>query len=91
MITRHQIESILGFNPISHQNVSEDYVTNVISLLRERIPHEVCNRIITGAEQDSVYLCSVEDVLPYLSSEDLDTLYDSFVWIERDTLVIAAI
>lgn len=84
MITREQIEIAFGNdrNAFKTKNVDHDVVA--ITLLRERIPYEVCKGIIGGAAHDVVYLCDLEDAIPYLSNEDLDILADCNVWVDDD-------
>jgi len=85
MITIEQVQEAFGDNkdPYKTKDVDHDYIA--ISLLRERIPYEVCHSIIQGAEHDVLYLCDVDEALNYLSKEDLDILADCNVWYEEDS------
>jgi hypothetical protein len=82
MVTREQIEEAFGDNrsAFKTKNVDHDFIA--ISLLRERIPYEVCKSIIGGAEHDVIYLCDVNEAIPYLTEEDLFILADCNCWIE---------
>ena len=83
MITREQIESAFSNkNPFKTKNIDHDFVA--IKLLRDRIPYDVCKSIIGGAGHEVLYLCDVEDALPYLSEEDLEVLADCNVWVDDD-------
>lgn len=90
MITREQIEEVLDDEEKESfvtKNVDHDVIA--INLLRERIPYDVCNNIISGAGHDVVYLCDVDIVLPYLTENDLKTLADCNTWIDEDSDKIA--
>ena len=84
MITIEQIQEAFGDNrrPFKIPDVDHDFIA--ISLLRERIPYEVCKSIIQAAEHDMIYLCDIDKVLEYLSLEDLDILADCNVWYDED-------
>ena len=64
--------------------MNEDHDCIAISLLRDKIPYEVCKNIIGGAGHDVLYLCDVEEALPYLNEEDLAILADCNVWVDSD-------
>lgn len=83
MITIEQLaEALDDKKPFVTKNI--DYSVRVITLLRERIPYEICRSIIKGAEHDIIYLCDVDDVLPYLTKEDLVVLADCNCFIDED-------
>ena len=83
MVTREQIDAAFeNKSPFSTKNI--DYDVKAISLLRERIPYDVCKGIINGAEHDKIYLCDLEDSMPYLTEEDLAVLADCNVLVERE-------
>lgn len=89
MVTREQIEAALDDetkNPFVTKNV--DHGVRAISLLRERIPYEVCKRIIAGSEHDILYLCNVDKALPYLTEEDLAVLADCNCLIDDDNIAL---
>jgi len=89
MITIEQLEEAFGNdrNAFKTKNVDHDVVA--ISLLRERIPYEVCKSIIGGAEHDVLWLCDVSNALPYLSESDLEILADCNVWHDSDNECLA--
>lgn len=76
MITIEDIEKAFGDDRTVFQTKDIDHDITAISLLRSRIPYDVCRSIIQGASHDMVHLCNVEKILPYLSKEDLDVLAD---------------
>lgn len=85
MVTREQLEIALD------DETKESYITKdndrkvrVISLLRERIPYESVKSIIGGAEHDVLYLCDVDEVLEWITEEDLIVLADCNVFIDDD-------
>jgi len=83
MITREQLEE--GFEKENQFGIlQEDSTSIAISLLRERIPYDVCPSIIVCAEHDVIYLCGVEDALQYLKEEDIITLADCNIFIDSD-------
>jgi hypothetical protein len=84
MITREQIETAFDDERDVFTSGETDYDLKAITLLRERIPFDQCKEIIQGATHDVVYLCSVEDAMPFLSEEDLAILADCNVWLKRD-------
>lgn len=84
MITREQIEVAFGDDRKAFQTQNIDHDLKAISLLRERIPYDVCKSIIGSVEHDVIYLCDLEEAMPYLSEEDLDILADCNVWVEDD-------
>jgi hypothetical protein len=85
MITREKLEAII-YNASSRAFLNEkiDHKMKALMLLRERIPYEVCSSIIGGAEHDQIYLCDVEEVLPYINEEDAKVLADCNLFIESD-------
>jgi hypothetical protein len=85
MITREQLESALNDDTkASFVTKDIDRDVKVINLLRERIPYEKCKSIIGGAEHDVLYLCDVEEAIPYLNEDDLLVLADCNCWIDDD-------
>lgn len=85
MITRKQIEEAFGDDRNAFKIKDIDHEVLAITLLRNKIPYEVCRGIIGGAEHDVLYLCDVDKVLPHLSEEDLDVLADCNVWLDDET------
>lgn len=84
MVTREQIELAFGEDKEVFQIKDIDHDVRAITLLRERIPYEVCKSIINAAEHDKIYLCTLEEAMPYLSEDDLSVLADCNVWIDDD-------
>ena len=85
MITIEQLEKVLkddDRSPFKNKGVDHDVVA--ISLLRERIPYDKCKSIIQGASHDVLYLCDVDEVLEYLSEDDLEVLADCNVFYDED-------
>lgn len=89
MITREQVEEAFGDDkkPFKTKDVDHDVIA--ISLLREKIPYEVCKNIIAGAEHDILYLCDVDKILPYFDENDLSVLADCNCWLDEDNDCIA--
>lgn len=90
MVTRDQIETALDSEskaPFVTKNI--DYDVKVITLLRERIPYEECESIITGAGHEKLYLCDVDKAIAHLTEEDLAVLADCNCWIDEDNDCIA--
>ena len=83
MITREQLEKALGDDKNPFKN-KEDHDVKAITLLRSKIPYDICHSIIGGAEHDVLYLCDVEKVLLYLEDTDIEVLADCNVWIDED-------
>jgi hypothetical protein len=85
MITREKLEEMLDSETNSpFSNPKEDHDVKAISLLRERIPIDVCGSIIGGAEHDKIYLCDIDEVLPYLTEADAMILKDCNMFIDDD-------
>lgn len=86
MVTREQLEAALN-NETKASFVTKniDHDVKAITLLRDRIPYEECKGIIGAAEHDVLYLCDVEEAIPYLTEEDLAVLADCNCWIDDDT------
>lgn len=85
MITREQLEIALDDETKkSFITKNIDHDVKVITLLRERIPYDVCRGIIGGAGHDVLYLCDVEKALPYLTEDDLIVLADCNCWIDDE-------
>lgn len=85
MITRERLEEILdGESRGSLYTKGIDAQVVAIALLRERIPHEVCGAIIGAAEHDQIYLCDIDDVLPYINEEDARTLAGCRLFIDSE-------
>jgi len=84
MITREQIEVAFGDIRNAFKTKNIDHDVTAITLLRERIPYEVCKSIIGGAEHDVLFLCDLKDAIPHLSEDDLGILADCNVWVDDD-------
>ena len=85
MITREKLEEILDDDskrPFKEKEV--DHKMKALTLLRDRIPYEVCKGIIGGAEHDQIYLCDIDEVLPYINEEDANVLADCNLFIDSD-------
>lgn len=85
MITRERLEEILkdeSNTPFKTKGV--DHHFRAISLLRERIPYDVCREIIAGVDHDIIYLCDIDIVLPFISEEDLNILADCNLFVDDD-------
>jgi len=83
MITRQKLLSALDGdtkNPFQNKNI--DHHVIAITLLRERIPYEVCKSIIATAQHGQIWLCDVDDCLPYLTDADLSVLADCNISID---------
>lgn len=89
MVTRQQIEEALVDDKDAFKTKGIDHDVTAINLLRLRIPYDVCRGIIGGAEHDVLYLCDIEDAIPYLTEEDLLILADCNCWIDEDAERIA--
>ena len=76
MVTSEQVNEILGEdkNPYKTENIDHDF--RAISLLRERIPYDICRSIIQGADHDIIYLPDIDVICDYLNEEDLQVLAD---------------
>lgn len=85
MIKIEQIQLAFGDAKTPYKNKGVDHDFVAIQLLRERIPYDRCKSIIQGAEHDVLYLCDVDEVLEYLSEEDLEVLADCNVWLDEDS------
>lgn len=89
MVTKEKFEEYFGkFGKADKtkpfQSGDIDYNFKAIELLRKRVPHEVCKRIIGSVYNDCVYICPATDSLEYLSEEDLNILMDCNVgWDEE--------
>lgn len=85
MVTRKQIKKALDDNTESFKLLKNiDHDLYALSLLREKIPYDKYNSIIQGAEHDQIFLCDVDDALPYLTIEDLKILADCNMFIDED-------
>jgi hypothetical protein len=85
MITREKLEEILDDDskrPFQEKEV--DYKMKALTLLREKIPYDVCGGIIVGAEHDQIYLCDLYEVLPYIDEDDAKILADCNLFIDSD-------
>ena len=83
MITKEQIEEAFD-NGKAFQTKDIDHDVVAISLLRERIPYDICKSILQAAEHDVLYLCDVEDALPYLTEDDLKVLADCNMFLDEE-------
>ena len=85
MITREKLEEILGNyskNPFQEKEV--DHNMKALTLLRDKIPYEVCKEIIGASDRDQIYLCDIDDVLPYINEDDAKVLADCNLFIDSD-------
>lgn len=77
MITREKlIEILTDRSKNSYTEKGVDHQMKALTLLRERIPYDVCGSIIVAAEHDKIYLCNEEDLLHYISEDDAKVLQD---------------
>lgn len=91
MITREKLQEIFNNDEIVRFREKDiDHDVKAITLLREKIPYDICKGIIGCAEHDIVYLCNVDDVLEHLNEEDVVNLaeYNIFVDKENDCLAM---
>lgn len=84
MVTLDQIKEALGEGNDPFQVDGIDHGVLAIALLRDRIPYEVCKRIIDSSDYDILYLCKLDDVLPYIDEGDLKVLAECNVGIDDD-------
>lgn len=73
MIQLELLTDILDLdNEITEVELNDDIdeKAEAVKLLRDRVPCDVCPRIIQGADHDIVYLPDPEDVIAYLSEDD---------------------
>ena len=84
MITKEKLEEIME-NTSSSTYLKEeiDHKMKALILLRERIPYDVCSGIIGAAEHDQIYLCDIDNVLPYINEDDAKILAECKLFIER--------
>ena len=91
MITKKKLVEIVNLEPKGVQLMKNaDYAMVALTLLRERIPYEVCKSIIGGITGDEISLCNVDNVIPYISEEDAIVLRDCNVFFDEcfDRLVM---
>ena len=90
MITREKLQEIFNNDEIVRFREKDiDHDVKAITLLREKIPYDICKRIISGAEHDIVYLCDIDDVLEHLKEEDVVTLYECNIFIDEENDCLA--
>ena len=85
MITEERLREILSDdskNPYKTKGIDHDVLA--LNLLRNKIPYDVCKSIIGGAGHDEIYLCDVDEVLPYINEEDALILADCNLFIDED-------
>jgi len=80
MITREKLEEILKSRESFQQTKGLDHKYYALEVLRYNIPYEVCDSIIGCAEHDTLYLCDVEQVLPYIDEEEAYILADCTIF-----------
>lgn len=79
MITRKRLEEILENEPFKTDGI--DHNVKAISLLRKKVPYDVCPSIMCAVDYEILHLCNVEDVLPYIDEEDAAVLADCNLFI----------
>lgn len=89
MLTREQIEEAFGDNRKAFKTKGIDHDVTVITLLRSKIPYDVCKGIIVGVGHDTLYLCDTDHVMEYLDESDLEVLADCNCWINGDNDCLA--
>jgi len=85
MITREKLDEILdddSKNPFQEKEI--DHKMKALTLLREKIPYDVCKGIIGGAEHGQIYLCDIDEVLHYINEDDAKVLADCNLFIDTD-------
>lgn len=85
MITREKLEEILdddSKNPFQEKEV--DHNMKALTLLRDRIPYEARKEIIVEVKYDQIYLCDIDEVLPYINEDDAKVLADCNLFIDSD-------
>jgi hypothetical protein len=85
MITREKLEEIMENASLSaYLEEKIDHKMKALMLLRERIPYEVCRGIIGAAEHDIIYLCDIDEVIPYINEDDAKILAECNLFIDSD-------
>jgi glycosyltransferase involved in cell wall biosynthesis len=84
MITREHLERFFNDDNVPFKTKGIDHDIVALNLLRNRIPYDKCKTIIQGADHDQVYLCDIEECLPYLNEEDLIVLADCNLFVDKD-------
>ena len=83
MMARETLRKIF-FDEEPYKSGPIDYEMKALNLLRNKIPYDVCKSIIGGAGHDEIYLCDVDEVLPYINEEDVLILADCNLFIDED-------
>lgn len=88
MITIEKLKELLNDNKNPFQEKNVDYKIKALTLLRNKIPYDVCKSIICSAEHDKIYLCDVDDIIPYINDDDIKILADCNLFIDNDDCLI---
>ena len=85
MITREKLEEIFDNDEIiAFREKDIDHTMKALTLLREKIPYDVCKSIIGCAEHDKIYLCDVDDVLEHINVEDAIILAECNMFLDEE-------
>jgi hypothetical protein len=85
MITREKLQELLDDdNKSPYQERNVDHKIKALTLLRSKIPYDVCSSIIGASEHDQIYLCDIDEVLPYINEDDAKVLADCNLFIDDD-------
>lgn len=90
MITKEKLEEILDNDSVPFKEKEIGHKMRALILLRDKIPYEVCKGIIGAAEHDQIYLCDIDQVLPYINTDDAKVLADCNIFIDSDCLSMYA-
>jgi len=83
MITLEKLSEILDGD--TNYQSDTDRKLLAITTLRSKIPFDVCHSIIQGADHDVVYLCDIDEALPYISEDDAKIIANGGVFIDTDS------
>lgn len=88
MITIEKLNEVLE-GTTTFQKKGIDYGLTALTLLRDKIPYDVCNKIIASSAHDQIFMCRTEDVLPYIDEIDAEILGWCNVFIDTDWDVLS--
>lgn len=68
----------------TYTEMNLDHTMAVLSLLRDKIPYNVCKSILGAAEHDIIYLSGIAETLPYITEYELKYLIDCNVGYDKE-------
>ena len=88
MITRNQLEKAFNKRLFAAFAQDIDHTFELTKFIREKVPFDVVKSIVTAAQDDILFLVSIDTLLPYLEEKDIEFLVECNAMIHQGCLAV---